>query len=85
MRAVQVFWEDAGGKHGWEKLSDAEQWFSNDSNFLIDTVGLLIAENDKCLVLAMGTGGDTVLNVTRIPKANIIQIKELTYGEEDAN
>lgn len=79
MRVVQVFWVDAGGKHGWEKLNDAVAWFENDDEFIVDTVGLLIAENDHYIVLAMGTSTNSVLNATRINKNSIIKQEELGY------
>lgn len=79
MRVLQVFWMDAGGKHGWEKIGDAERWFSEDNNFIVDTVGLLIAENDHYIVLAMGTSTDSILNPTRINKNAIIRQEELGY------
>jgi hypothetical protein len=83
MRVVQVFWIDAGGKHGWEKIDKITDWFQKEENFMVDTVGLLLAENDDFIVLAMGTSTDSVLNVTRISKNSIIRMKELKYAEPD--
>lgn len=84
MRLVLVMWHDAGGRSGWQKVSEAMDWATDEGNFDVTTVGFVIAESENALVLAPSVSGDKILDPIRIPQSSIDHIEDIPLGGEDA-
>ena len=72
-KLVLVNWDDSNVTHGW-RLDDC----SEDKVDHCRTVGILIADNEKGMTIALGDSDcGSVMETITIPKGCIIKIKEL--------
>ena len=72
---VEVEWIDSGGREGWHDLQ-----FALDSldRFGCISVGYLIADDERGVVIAQGTGElGTILSSMAIPRACVVAVHRL--------
>jgi hypothetical protein len=72
---VFVRWVDASNTSGWKDINQKESLLAE---CIVNTIGLLAAENDKSLLVALSGSGDDILGTLTIPKGWIIKRKNLT-------
>lgn len=70
---VQIDWEDAQTGHGWEHEEDITVDIP-----VVTTIGFLIKENEKGIVIASSVGSDRHNNARiTIPKGMVVNRKDL--------
>lgn len=79
-----MLWIDAGLKMGWQEADMIVSWMLDDDQFTVNTVGYLFAEDNDMVVIVQGVTDDNILNPVRIPKVNIVSMKEIANAEPEA-
>lgn len=80
-RLVLVVWKDAGGRSGWNDLASTLDWFADESNFLITSVGFVGDENEDFLLVFPSVSNDKVLDPIAIPQSSILFIEDINLPE----
>lgn len=76
MKVVHVNWVDAASLGGWRSLKAANEFVEGDLNS-VDSVGLLMHEDDEKLVLIQTHGKNEVMGLFEIPKGCVKSITTL--------
>jgi len=81
-KAVVVTWFDAVSHDPWEEINDVK----DQEVHTIQTLGFLLTEDDRKLVLAASWDQDneSVASTWTIPKTWLLEVKEISLGESDA-
>lgn len=83
MKTVVVKWTDAVGKAGWQKAMDVAEWAEDEGRGICWNTGYLFGENEDWVVLVSGfMNPNFVADAIRIPRAMILNIREVKYAEE---
>ena len=80
MRIVLVIWRDAGGRSGWRDVDETIGWGSDDTNFIVTTVGFVGAESEDTLLLFPSVSGNKCLDPIVIPQRMIEHIEDIPLG-----
>ena len=77
-KLVLVRWVDSYSNDRWHFINEAKEWGAG--TFEVKTVGWLIDESDKHILLAGGySNNKSVNNLSHIPKVNIIKKIEIEW------
>lgn len=76
MKIVHVKWVDAAHISGWRSVRVMKEFIEEDLN-PVDSVGMLIHEDDKKVVLIQTNGSNEVMGLFEIPKGCIKSIKKI--------
>ena len=80
---VYVLWEDAGHMQDWNSGSNVADWAENDALFTVETVGQLIGEHERWILVApsVTVEATAVHSPMRIMRASIL-IMETIDGKQ---
>ena len=73
---VRVEWLDALSRAGWLEKESVQDWIASDVLPVV-SVGLLIREDDKAIVIAADENEDEWGALTKIPRGMVVAIEEL--------
>lgn len=74
MKIVHVKWVDAASVGGWRTLKAANDFIEGDLD-PVDSIGMLLHEDKKKIVLIQSHGKNEVMGLFEIPKGCIKSVK----------
>lgn len=74
---ILVIWDDAEVSNDWEIQSEGDQL----TEALVETLGFLVKETDKHLLIASTLSGEHTNARTKIPKGMVKAIHKVTIGK----
>lgn len=80
MKAILVKWVDAAHVGGWRSLKAAQEFIDNELN-AVESVGMLMHEDEEKIVLIQTHGQNEVMGLFEIPKGCIKSITWLELSE----
>lgn len=72
---VKVLWRDASVHNGWSTKDEISDWFNEEDSYNI-TIGHLVGENDKAMVIGATSDSEGCFNALQyLLKENVHQIR----------
>jgi len=82
LRIAQVTWKDCESMSGWHDLLTIEDYIQTPLS-VMKSVGWLLHDGDDWLILAASVGDKNAGDLTKIPRAMILDIHILTAPDND--
>jgi len=78
MRIVKVRWVDSRAWSGWNDQEEVKRWANEPGSDEINTIGLLMEENEKHILLVQSEHGESGIgNAFMIPRGAVLKMEYL--------
>lgn len=82
MKIIHVQWQDAASLGGWRSKKAVKTFIQSELD-KVDTVGMLVHEDETKITLIQTAGVNSVIGLFEIPKGCITHMREIGFVEAE--